>query len=244
MTLINKLKTLNEKDSNEISQIIKALQETNIIYNRDTDFFSDEGEVLYQWDYEIGGTKAVILTDNFIFKTTLTGLIDYDDNFNEFTVYVEKDYAKIEYLIYQNAIIEGVDKFFAPIEDLGCGVYVQEKVDLVGETPMHIDDCWLEEDLEEFRDVSKDQTEQEQMFRKKWLKFITENSLFELPIGFLVDSLRRGCTLEELTQLNAFLAKYDINDLHENNIGVIDGSLVFFDFSGYESSTSEIVGAN
>ena len=70
------------------------------------------------------------------------------------------------------------------------------------------------------RDGSKDQTEQKQMFRKKWFKFIKENSLFELPIGFLVDSLRRGRTLEELTQLNAFLTKYDINEVAKEIMGL------------------------
>ena len=74
--------------------------------------------------------------------------------------------------------------------------------------------------------------------------FVRKNGL-----GFLYDKTGVGAirilmmhhSVEELTKLENFLYDYDINDLHNCNMGIFNGELKIFDFSGFGSDTSEIL---
>ena len=47
--------------------------------------------------------------------------------------------------------------------------------------------------------------------------------------------------IDDLHELENFLDDYDINDLHSSNMGFFNGKLKFFDFSGYNSDTFELL---
>lgn len=110
-----------------------------------------------------------------------------------------------------------VEKFFAEIESLGNGVYAQRKVRNVFT-------------ISEYYRTSEEHT--------KALDLIDRYSLDGIPEGFILASLDTGSTIEELQALAMFIDRLDINDLHEGNMGWIDGHPVFFDYCGFGSSTS------
>lgn len=68
-----------------------------------------------------------------------------------------------------------------------------------------------------------------------------EDSTKNVPSHFVAMALDCGDSMEELKRLDAFLEEFDINDLHNGNLGMLNGRPVIFDYSGYESNTGSAV---
>lgn len=199
----------------------------------DTAIFND-------YNVEYGATKITIILDDFVLKTSIEGhMINHYVN-NEVVRSVKKDFGKdwsdaalVEYKLYLKAIDYGVDDFFAKVEQINDKVFKQEKVDFCFDS--------FDEIIEEIREDNR--------------KFLGIHSFYELCEQVeLLDKLSdyfgpkpalylfRLYDEESLVRLMNFLAKYDINDLHDGNVGVTEeGDFKIFDFSGFGSCAGRLI---
>lgn len=199
----------------------------------DTTIFND-------YDVEYGATKITIILDDFVLKTSVEGyMINHYVN-NEIVRSVKQDFDKdrsnaalVEYKLYLKAIDYGVDQFFAKVEQINDKVFKQEKVDFCFDS--------FDEVIEEIREDNR--------------KFLGLYSFYELCEQVeLLDKLSdyfgpktalylfRLYDEESLVRLMNFLAKYDINDLHDGNVGITEeGDFKIFDFSGFGSCTRRLI---
>lgn len=214
------MQKMDRADIDEFNSAVKALSTAELIYDPDANsLYSDE--YISDYYYETGATKVCIRIGHIYLKTSYTSEVEnYGDDETDFSVsnYCgENDYAAVENLIYQHAIKEGVAYFFAEIEDLNNGVYAQREADNVGTIP-------------DTYDPSSGNHSYVQ-------DLIEEYYLDGIPEGFILAALKSGSTIEDLQKLSRFILKFDINDLHDGNMGWIDGHPVFFDFCGFGSNT-------
>lgn len=217
------MKTMTKTELREFEDASKALSTGELCYDGDSNSLWDD-QYISDFDYETGATKVCVSVKGMYLKTSYTHYTYYnvekeDEDAIEICPYTDEDvdYAAVEAAVYQNAVKEGVEKFFAEIESLGNGVYAQRKV----RDPFTIS--------EEYP-PSEEHT--------KVLDLIDRYSLDGIPQGFIFASLDTGSTIEELQLLANFIDKFDINDLHDGNMGWLDGHPVFFDYCGFGSSTS------
>ena len=136
------------------------------------------------------------------------------------------DYCKSEEIIYNKAKANGLDTFFAEIEQIGkiksIPIYVQRKAVIFEDVYYPEDD--EEENLNE-REVS--------IFKTITTKYSDLVEDEYLPISWMKDFI---CSYGELAfdKLYNFLSDNDIQDLHSENIGYICERPVLVDFSGFE----------
>ena len=136
------------------------------------------------------------------------------------------DYCKSEEIIYNKAKANGLDAFFAEIEQIGkiksIPIYVQRKAVIFEDVHYPEDD--EEENLNE-REVS--------IFKTITTKYsyLVEDEY--LPIGWMKDFIFSYGELA-FDKLYNFLSDNDIQDLHSENIGYICERPVLVDFSGFE----------
>ena len=136
------------------------------------------------------------------------------------------DYCKSEEIIYNKAKANGLDTFFAEIEQIGkiksIPIYVQRKAVI-------FEDVYYPEDDEE-----------ENLNEREVLIFKTITTKYSdlvedeyLPISWMKDFI---CSYGELAfdKLYNFLSDNNIQDLHSENIGYICERPVLVDFSGFE----------
>ena len=204
-----------------------------------------------------GMTKVCFVFDEFVIKTSF----DYKTMY--YTVYdgverVEKkvieleDACETEYLAYRKAVEEGLGDFFFETDYLGCGIYVQER---------------CEESLQDarcFRDKSDSITKEYSEYEREWAIDALVKSIPEEEAEVEVDEyttvgdsvryvdsyLKEDCVTNfiqtydrgPMVKLARFLFNYDITDIHDANVGFDKvGRLRIFDFSGFCSSTRELV---
>lgn len=197
--------------------------------------------MLDDFDWYHGSTKICIkINDSLVIKTGITGSeIDFDWNTGEeLEDYVYEDfpcdYCKLEYTLYKKAIEEGVGQFFAEIIPVGTFSYAQEYC-------LPIEHFFNSEDgaayLKRFREF-KNVVDLNLVFKENGLTF-----LFNTIDSRLSLLLFEQYDMKDLIALQSFLKKYDINDLYANNLGIskLNGQIKIFDFSGYCSTTSEIL---
>ena len=136
------------------------------------------------------------------------------------------DYCKSEEIIYNKAKANGLDTFFAEIEQIGkiksIPIYVQRKAIIFEDVYYPEDD--EEENLNE-REVS--------IFKTITTKYSDLVEDEYLPISWMKDFI---CSYGELAfdKLYNFLSDNNIQDLHSENIGYICERPVLVDFSGFE----------
>ena len=136
------------------------------------------------------------------------------------------DYCKSEEIIYNKAKANGLDTFFAEIEQIGkiksIPIYVQRKAIIFEDVYYPEDD--EEENLNE-REIS--------IFKTITTKYSDLVEDEYLPISWMKDFI---CSYGELAfdKLYNVLSDNNIQDLHSENIGYICEKPVLVDFSGFE----------
>ena len=136
------------------------------------------------------------------------------------------DYCKSEEIIYNKAKANGLDTFFAEIEQIGkiksIPIYVQRKAVIFEDVYYPEDD--EEENLNE-REVS--------IFKTITTKYSNLVEDEYLPISWMKDFIFSYGELA-FDKLYNFLSDNNIQDLHSENIGYICEKPVLVDFSGFE----------
>ena len=136
------------------------------------------------------------------------------------------DYCKSEEIIYNKAKANGLDTFFAEIEQIGkiksIPIYVQRKAVI-------FEDVYYPEDDEE-ENLNEHEISIFKTITTKYSNLVEDEYL---PISWMKDFI---CSYGELAfdKLYHFLSDNDIQDLHSENIGYICERPVLVDFSGFE----------
>lgn len=128
------------------------------------------------------------------------------------------DYCRLEEVIYQLAVEEGLGAYFAEEGYLGTidqtPVYYQTRC-----IPMSEMD--LDRNSKEYKQKSKSSKE---LCDKLDIGCFSPIWIYDFIETYGVDELKR---------LNSFLCRYEIGDLRECNIGYLDGAPILFDYSDY-----------
>lgn len=148
--------------------------------------------------------------------------ISYDDEDG-------KDCNKIEKYLYEQAAVNGVEQYFASVDDIGiifpfyANMYLAEK-------------CEVDEGkLNEYADCSNSRLEDIRVLSQKYTK---EHSCYSLTEGcgdcvlyaFIHDYFTENS--EGLYALVKFLETFCITDLHDNNVGFdLQGKIKIIDYS-------------
>lgn len=225
---------------------IRAMEIFQIPYYADEKFVSEISNEYHlyslnaiDWDWRSGVEKICIfpIEGDVVFKKAINGYLERDTNGS----FIEKEYGEdfclTEYKIFQRAKEENVDIFFAKVEKTeDDGIYKQERCRYV------LSDMPYEQ--EKMYNTIKKRFEQKvkydwhsstaAVFEKNEISRITNR----ISDTVTLKALFVFYTIEELNILADFLEKYDINDLHHGNLGIFDdGTLKFFDYGGFLSST-------
>ena len=136
------------------------------------------------------------------------------------------DYCKSEEIIYNKAKANGLDTFFAEIEQIGkiksIPIYVQRKAVI-------FEDVYYPEDDEE-ENLNEHEISIFKTITTKYSDLVEDEYL---PLSWMKDFI---CSYGELAfdKLYNFLSDNNIQDLHSENIGYIRERPVLVDFSGFE----------
>ena len=128
------------------------------------------------------------------------------------------DYCRLESVIYQLALEEGLGAYFAEEGYLGTidntPVYYQTRCIPMSDMTIDYDSAEYEKKSNKSRKICEN------------LKADCFNALW---ISDFIDMYGE----EEFKRLNTFLKRYEIEDLRMANIGYLDGAPILFDYSGY-----------
>ena len=136
------------------------------------------------------------------------------------------DYCKSEEIIYNKAKANGLETFFAEIEQIGkiksIPIYVQRKAVI-------FEDVYYPEDDEE-ENLNEHEISIFKTITAKYSDLVEDEYL---PLSWMKDFI---CSYGELAfdKLYNFLSDNNIQDLHSENIGYISERPVLVDFSGFE----------
>ena len=136
------------------------------------------------------------------------------------------DYCKSEEIIYNKAKANGLDTFFAEIEQIGkiksIPIYVQRKAVI-------FEDVYYPEDDEE-ENLNEHEISIFKTITTKYSDLVEDEYL---ALSWMKDFI---CSYGELAfdKLYNFLSDNNIQDLHSENIGYICEKPVLVDFSGFE----------
>jgi len=201
-----------------------------------------------------GMTKVCFVFDDFVIKTSFDYKVMYPltgDGVSKKVIELE-DACETEYLAYKKAVEEGLGDFFFETDYLGCGIYVQERCE------ESLQDARYSRD--EFDSATKEYNEYEKECAIDALVDSIPEEEAEIDVDEYttvgdsvryVDSyLKEDCVTNfiqtydsgSMVKLARFLFNYDITDIHDGNVGFDKvGRLRIFDFSGFCSSTRELV---
>ena len=136
------------------------------------------------------------------------------------------DYCKSEEIIYNKAKANGLDTFFAEIEQIGkiksIPIYVQRKAVI-------FEDVYYPEDDEE-ENLNEHEISIFKTITTKYSDLVEDEYL---PISWMKDFIFSYGELA-FDKLYNFLSDNNIQDLHSENIGYISERPVLVDFSGFE----------
>lgn len=202
-----------------------------------------------------GMTKVCFVFDEFVIKISFDYKVMYpligDGSVTKKVIELE-DACETEYLAYRKAVEAGLGDFFFETDYLGCGIYVQER---------------CEESLQDaryFRDDSDSVTKEYSEYERECAIDALVESIPEEEAEVDIDEyttvgdsvryidsyLKEDCVTNflqtydsgSMVKLAKFLFNYDITDIHDANVGFDKvGRLRIFDFSGFCSSTRELV---
>lgn len=228
----------NHKRDDDVETLMSILSSENFSLWKDVSWDDDIFNAYLFWDRDIsyysGASKVCFIFHDFVLKMGFAGeACEVEENENLVLRKEEKylsydcvgskyefDSMEIEYDLYCEAKRRGLEYFFAETERVSDNLYVQERAD-----------CSLNES-DELYEWGSDASCNEAIIAEYNLGY-----LFNL-VGSTVFSLFLDkYTEEELSKLSAFLEEFEINDLHEGNIGFFGEELKLFDFCGYETNT-------
>ena len=180
-----------------------------------------------------GVSKVAIIPKekNYVIKIPYYGKYRKSNGIKSFDPYFSSiskssDYCKSEEIIYNKAKANGLDTFFAEIEQIGkiksIPIYVQRKAVI-------FEDVYYPEDDEE-ENLNEHEISIFKTITTKYSDLVEDEYL---PISWMKDFI---CSYGELAfdKLYNFLSDNNIQDLHSENIGYICERPVLVDFSGFE----------
>ena len=180
-----------------------------------------------------GVSKVAIIPKekNYVIKIPYYGVYRKSNGIKCFDPYFSSiskssDYCKSEEIIYNKAKANGLDTFFAEIEQIGkiksTPIYVQRKAVI-------FEDVYYPEDDEE-ENLNEHEISIFKTITTKYSDLVEDEYL---PISWMKDFI---CSYGELAfdKLYNFLSDNNIQDLHSENIGYICERPVLVDFSGFE----------
>ena len=201
-----------------------------------------------------GMTKVCFVFDEFVIKTSFDYKVTYpsiDGGVIKKVIDLE-DACETEYLAYRKAVEEGLGDFFFETDYLGCGIYVQERCE------ESLQDARYSRD--EFDSVTKEYSEYERecaidalvdsIPEEEAEMDVDEYTTVGDSVRYIDSYLKEDCVTnflqtydsDRMVRLARFLFNYDITDIHDANVGFDKvGKLRIFDFSGFCSSTRELV---
>lgn len=170
------------------------------------------------FEWKFGATKLVFLFKDFVIKLPFNGTYWYTDEHytqSEFNEFIVENYCEIESTIYADAIVAGVDKFFASTR-------------YAGRTKSGI--CFYKsERVNEFR---YGPTASPQAIQQADTVISNHNDC-DIDYNWLSIAIDYY-GIDEVENLMNFIEEENINDLHSGNVGFrADGSPVILDYSGY-----------
>lgn len=203
----------------------------NLSYQINAHRFSEDMEGA-DFDWGCGATKIVACLNDVVFKTAYTGVAICEGSKSNTNFYsfnrrdmgnynYSPDYCDVEARVYQRAKEWGVEEFFAETVELFDGIYVQERYkSSVGHDGLS-EYGLTEDDVREIREA-----------------YGLSSRLSYRAIAHWFST----CSSQKLERFSEFLEYYDINDLHSGNVAWMrDGSLRLIDYSGFNSSTNDLV---
>ena len=180
-----------------------------------------------------GVSKVAIIPKekNYVIKIPYYGKYRKSNGIKYFDPYFSSiskssDYCKSEEIIYNKAKANGLDTFFAEIEQIGkiksIPIYVQRKAVI-------FEDVYYPEDDEE-ENLNEHEISIFKTITTKYSDLVEDEYL---PLSWMKDFI---CSYGELAfdKLYNFLSDNNIQDLHSENIGYICEKPVLVDFSGFE----------
>lgn len=144
------------------------------------------------------------------------------------------DLCSLEVYYYEDAIIEGVEDFFAEtkfFDYIKCNngkrvpVYYQKKVEVLEDILESTDQT----KIKELKDITPDERKK---LTGKSNDYYGTARLSIIWIKSFIDYYGEM----EFEHFGNFIDEHNINDLHNGNVGYIGDRPVVFDFSGYEGS--------
>ena len=180
-----------------------------------------------------GVSKVAIIPKekNYVIKIPYYGVYRKNNGIKCFDPYFSSiskssDYCKSEEIIYNKAKANGLDTFFAEIEQIGkiksIPIYVQRKAVI-------FEDVYYPEDDEE-ENLNEHEISIFKTITTKYSDLVEDEYL---PISWMKDFIFSYGELA-FDKLYNFLSDNNIQDLHSENIGYICERPVLVDFSGFE----------
>lgn len=140
-----------------------------------------------------------------------------------------KDCNQTEKELYEQAAVDGVEQYFASVDDIGiifssyANMYLAEKCEVDEEKLNKYEDC-SDPKLENIRALSQKYTEEHNCYS------LTEGCGDCVLYAFIHDYFTENS--EDLYALVKFLETFGITDLHDNNVGFdFQGKIKIIDYS-------------
>ena len=246
------LRLVNKYKDTEIFKAVVERLSGDLPYCEDEGLYCEEDyeEQFYDLDktglfeeIRTGATKVCVLLRAFVLKAGFTSEMvyddcdEYEDERDEFDYYRQErdgiDYCELEAQVYEEAVKEGLEEFFAETVQVADKVYAQEYCERTIDEDYYDGDC---------KNMWTSFAASDYACRKlgfnKWGEYCDPNTApAVIPEIVLYYWVTGGKSWTQLRRLAKFLSRHHINDLHRGNIGWVNGELKLFDYSGYNSGT-------
>lgn len=161
-----------------------------------------------------GCTKGVIISDNLNYVIKVPFLADH-----------EIDYCAKEVQVYQKAIEEGIEEFFAPSYCIGTykdvPIYIMEKAEIDG---VRLKELGVDI-YRKTHKVKKDSYDDWEIYDNHFSGY-ENRRLVKYLFNYYYSNPAK------VDKLLSFLDKEYINDIHAYNIGLHDNKTILIDYSG------------
>lgn len=210
---------LKEETIDKIVNFIKENFDVYDLTSEDFQLIMDDNYGEIDFEYASGASKGVfIVQDDEVIKMPFSKeeVENWEDEGDEEYVRadMEVNYCDLEYENYLRAKEEGLEKYFAAIRPIRSIKDVQ----LYAQEFCECDDFY------------ESSNESNNLALAVFERSISDVSLPRDWAGEFVETYGE----KELERLYNFIAEYEINDLHNGNVGrKMDGTLCLIDYSGY-----------
>ena len=251
MTLKEKaIRFLNDK----ASDLFEMLKTTELTKDEQLDFVEAFQFEEVGYHPVCGMTKVCFVFDEFVIKTSFNYKVTYPfiDGVVTKKVVELEDACETEFLAYRKAVEEGLSDFFFETDYLGCGIYVQERCEeSLQDARVFRDDS--DSDTKEYSEYERERAIDalvESIPEEEAEVEVDEYTTVGDSVRYIDSYLKEDCVTnflqtydsDSMVKLARFLFNYDITDIHDANVGFDSaGRLRIFDFSGFCSSTRELV---